>query len=223
MTILSIEEYGRSLSRTHDGESLPVPSDVLAIQEIEVGDVSMASLQFNDDTWVIVVTASRSVRFDIGATPVAVNDETCRRLWARERRPFIVSKGEKIAAILTGDDDAEAIKAAAPLLLTATIADGQYASDAVALDGRLLGGFHLPAGFEGGNLQFERSTDGATWRPVKSRLGTTAQYVAASSQFVPADINDFIACSYFRIISVDAGGNHAPQTGDAAISIELQP
>jgi hypothetical protein len=101
--------------------------------------------------------------------------------------------------------------------LTAAIAVDASASAAAHVRGRLIGGFYIPAGFEGGNIKFNRSLDGATWAPVKTSAGVLLKYVAASGDFVTVAAGDFVGVEYLQIVSCDGDGVAVNQAGAVAV------
>lgn len=101
--------------------------------------------------------------------------------------------------------------------LTATIALTANASNALAIRGRLIGGFYIPASFEGGYIKFNRSLDGTNWSPVKDEFKTAIIYGATSGDFVRAQALDFVGVEYLQIISCDVSGTPVNQAGAAAV------
>lgn len=122
---------------------------------------------------------------------------------------------------LAGDETtmvpAVAAMSAGAVALTATIALTANASDALHIAGRLIGGFYIPASFEGGYIKFNRSLDGTNWSPVKDEFKNTIIYGANSGDFVRAPALDFVGVEYLQIISCDVAGTPVPQAGAAAV------
>lgn len=122
---------------------------------------------------------------------------------------------------LAGDETtmvpAVAAMSAGAVALTATIALTSNASNALAIRGRLIGGFYIPASFEGGYIKFNRSLDGVAWSPVKDKFKAAIIYGAASGDFVVAVPTDFVGVEYLQIISCDVSGAAVDQAGAAAV------
>mgnify|MGYP003639891734 CR=1 FL=1 len=122
---------------------------------------------------------------------------------------------------LAGDETtlvpAVAVLSAGAETVVATIPLETSASNALAIGGRLIGGFYIPASFEGGYIKFNRSLDGAAWSPVKDKFKAALIYGAASGDFVGALAGDFVAVEYLQIVPCDAAGTPVPQAGAAAV------
>ncbi len=111
----------------------------------------------------------------------------------------------------------------APAIATATISDGASLSNLILLDGKLPGGFYIPASFEGGFIQFQRTPDGATFYDVYDEYGAKRQMTAGSSTFVQlANPAEWLGAKGMKIRSVTVAGAAQNQTGDAAVLVPLQ-
>lgn len=96
---LYIEEYSDKLARNWSGDVLPIPFELLAIQEVAVAGASAQSDPFNARTRFLLITADVDAKFAVAADPEATNDAASLVLWAKERRPVAVDVGQKIAVI----------------------------------------------------------------------------------------------------------------------------
>lgn len=96
---LYIEEYSGTLADAQRNLVLPIPNELLAVQEVTISGVSAQSAAFNAETRFIRMSADVAAKFLTGADPTAVDDATCRLLRAGADRDLIVEPGHKIAVI----------------------------------------------------------------------------------------------------------------------------
>lgn len=98
MAVLTIEEYA---DFARSGAAVPAGAPI-AVQQISLSGVSSASSTFNAKTRLIAVQANGDFRFQIAASPTAVDDSTCARVSSGTVRAWAFPAGNsglKIAAI----------------------------------------------------------------------------------------------------------------------------
>jgi len=107
-------------------------------------------------------------------------------------------------------------------LFTATIANGQSLSGAIAIGNDVLVGLVMPAVWTAADLTLDSSADGATYNNVYDRYGTEYTLLVDASRFIPLNPVDFAAMPYLKIRSGTAG---APvnQGGDRIITLVTRP
>ena len=125
----------------------------------------------------------------------------------------------RLAGVLT-------VQAQAPSSVTAAIGDGAWLSASIALDGKLPCGFYIPASFEGGYIEFQRSltgVDGEFYDVVDDYSGSRIRLIAPSSSFVRlSNPAEWIGVRFMKIRSVTSAGVATAQTGAASIIVPLQ-
>lgn len=99
MSSFFVEEYSDRLKWNWSGDTIPLPAELLATQEIEIGVASVASAAFNARTRFVRISADIDVKFKVADVPVAVSDATCRLCRKEEARELIVEPGQKVAVI----------------------------------------------------------------------------------------------------------------------------
>lgn len=114
----------------------------------------------------------------------------------------------------------------APAALTAIIADGASLSAAVEFGGKLPCGFYIPASFEGGYIEFQRSltgVEGDFYDVVDDFSGAKLRLAAPAASFVRlSNPAEWVGVGYLKIRSVTSAGVATAQAGAASIVIPVQ-
>lgn len=118
------------------------------------------------------------------------------------------------------------VSARAPAALIATIADADSLSAAIELGGKLPCGFYIPASFEGGYIEFQRSltgTEGDFYDVVDDYSGAKLRVAAPASCFVRlSNPAEWVGVGFLKIRSVTSSGVAAAQVGAASIIVPVQ-